>query len=225
MEQLATLRIAVIEHVVIRQLAEKLFVEIEARRQVIVIIERDVQQRYASFLGAAYFGEDVFAGKCDVVHTRAAITRQRMGDSRIAILGNIQRQAHGAATAAQSTALDQTVRVGQDHFVVSFEVQNAFVEQHPAVQAVGRQRHGHVVDTLQPALGDCLRIDDKITVVDRFSRRRVIHQIDQAAVGCADRRDLPFIRADQPAIRLALEGTRTFQRLMTVVDAQGGGAQ
>lgn len=82
-----------------------------------------------------------------------------------------------------------------------------------------------MVDTLQPALGDGLRIDDKIAVVNRFPRRGVIHQIDQAAVRRADRRNLPFVGADQATIGLALEGTRTFQRLMAVVDAQGSGAQ
>ncbi len=82
-----------------------------------------------------------------------------------------------------------------------------------------------MVDTLQTTLGNRLRVDDKIAVVNRFSGPSAINQIDQATVGRADRRNLPLIGADQPAIRLAFEGPRTLQRLMAVIDAQGGGAQ
>ncbi|MNJ60912.1 hypothetical protein D3C77_566750 [compost metagenome] len=72
-----------------------------------------------------------------------------MGNGSIAILRDVQGQTYRTATTAQSTALDQAIGIGQHHFVIGGEIQHAFVEQRPAVQAISGQRQGHVIDALE----------------------------------------------------------------------------
>ncbi|MNZ60154.1 hypothetical protein D3C78_782160 [compost metagenome] len=225
MEQLAALGVAVVQHVVVGQLAEELVVEVETRGKVVVVVERDFQQRHAGLLGPRDLGEDVLAGEGDVVHAGAAIAGQRVGDRRVAVLRDVQRQADVAAAAADRPALHQPVGIGQHHLVVGLEVEQALVEQHPAVQAVGRQRHGHVVDALQTASGIGLRIEDEVVVVDGLARLALLHQVDQAAVGGAHGGDFALVGADQATERLAPEGLRALQRMGAVTYPQRGGAQ
>nr|BFE93960.1 hypothetical protein GCM10020185_44960 [Pseudomonas brassicacearum subsp. brassicacearum] len=78
MEQLATLGVTVVQHVEVGQFAKELVVEIETRRQVVVVIERDVQQRHTRLFGTTDLGEDVVAVEGDVMHAGATITRQRV---------------------------------------------------------------------------------------------------------------------------------------------------
>ena len=90
-KQFTALGISVVQHVEISQLAEKLIIEIETRREVLVLVERNVHQRHAGLFGAADLGKDVIAVEGDVVHAGAAITGQRMGDRGVTVLGNIER--------------------------------------------------------------------------------------------------------------------------------------
>ena len=99
MEQLAALGVAVVENVVVGQFAEELVVEIEARGEVVVIVQRDFQQCDPGLLGLGHGGEDVGAIEGDVVHAGTAIAGQRTGDGGVAVLGYVQRQAHAAAGA------------------------------------------------------------------------------------------------------------------------------
>ncbi|MNJ60913.1 hypothetical protein D3C77_566760 [compost metagenome] len=75
MKQLPALGITIVKHIVVGQLAEKLIIEVEACSQVVVIVERNVEQGHAGLFGLFYRSKDVIALKGDVVHTRAAIVR------------------------------------------------------------------------------------------------------------------------------------------------------
>ncbi|MNZ60968.1 hypothetical protein D3C78_790480 [compost metagenome] len=158
-----------------------------------------------------------------MVHAGAAVGGQRVGNRGVAVLRDVQRQAHRAAAAAQGAALDQTVGVGEHHLVVGGEVEQALVEQHPGVHALGRQGHGHVVDALEDAeVGGVLEVE--IGLVDAVALGIAVGQVDQAAVRRAHRGDLAFVGADQAAVRLAAELAGALQRLFAVAHAQCGGA-
>ena len=225
MEQLATLGVAVIEHVVVSQLAEELVVEIEARRQVVIVVQRNFQQRHTGQLGARHFAEDVVAIKGNMVHPGTAVTGQRMGNGGVAVFRNVQRQAQGAALAAQGAALDQAVRVGQHHLVVGGEIEQALVEQHPAVQRLGWQRQGHVVDAAQATGGGHARVQAEVGVIQGMPGGALLYQVQQTAIGCAYRWHLALVGTDQAAERLATVGSGTLERSLLVLDPQRGGAQ
>ncbi|MNH17864.1 hypothetical protein D3C79_775490 [compost metagenome] len=148
-----------------------------------------------------------------------------MGDGGVAVFRDIQRQTDRAATAAQRPAFYQAIRIRQDHFVIGGEVQQAFVEQRPTVQAIGRQGQGHVIDALEAEAVTRGLHQTEIGIVDGPPFGVLVDQIDQAAIGRTHRSQLALVRSDQAAVRLAMESHRARQRLGAVLDPDCRGAQ
>ncbi len=69
MKQLAALGIPVVQHVELGQFAQELIIEIKPRGQVVIVVERDIQQRHARSLGTADFSKQVVTFKGNVMHT------------------------------------------------------------------------------------------------------------------------------------------------------------
>jgi len=182
LQQLAALRIAVVQHIAAGQALQGGVVEREARGEVIVVVLRDVQQRHAGLLEALHLGEQIVAGKGDALQPGATVARQRVGDRRVVVRRNLQRQAYPAAAAVHGAAADQPAGVECHRLVGHLEIEQAAVEQQPAGQPFGRQRAGQLIDATQAAARLRLRVDAKIGVIDAVPRRARLDQIDQAAV-------------------------------------------